>query len=84
MKAVVITLKEMPRFNSSLDHNGENLVIKNYYHLGVAVDTPSGLVVPVIKDVDKKSIFKLSAELMDIRAREKKLLPGELQEELLF
>ena len=81
MKAVVTVLKEMPRFNGSLDHNGENLVIKNYYHFGVAVDTPSGLVVPVIKDVDKKSIFKLSAELMDIsgRAREKKLLPDELQ-----
>ena len=81
MKAVVIALKEMPRFNSSLDHNGENLVIKNYYHFGVAVDTPSGLVVPVIKDVDKKSIFKLSAELMDIsgRARDRKLLPNELQ-----
>ena len=81
MKAVVVVLKEMPRFNSSLDHNGENLVIKNYYHIGVAVDTPSGLVVPVIKDVDKKSIFKLSAELMDIsgRARDRKLLPNELQ-----
>ena len=81
MKAVAAVLKEMPRFNSSLDYKGENLVIKNYYHLGVAVDTSSGLIVPVIKDVDKKSIFQLSSELMDIseRARNKKLLPDELR-----
>tara|TARA_B100000287_G_scaffold62286_1_gene54296 strand:- start:719 stop:2035 length:1317 start_codon:yes stop_codon:yes gene_type:complete len=81
MKAVAAVLKEMPRFNSSLDYKGENLVMKNYYHFGVAVDTPSGLIVPVIKDVDKKSIFELSSELMDIseRARNKNLLPDELR-----
>ena len=81
MKAVVSVLKEMPKFNSSLDYNGQNLAIKKYYHLGVAVDTPGGLVVPVVKNVDKKSIFELSAELMDVglRARGKKLLPEDLK-----
>ncbi len=81
MKAVVVVLGEMPRFNSSLDEKEENLVIKNYYHMGVAVDTPSGLMVPSIKNVDKKTIFDLSEELMDIseRARNKKLKPDELK-----
>ena len=80
MKAVVIILKEMPEFNSSLDHTGENIVFKNYYHIGVAVDTPTGLMVPVVRDVDGKSIFELSAELMDIshRARIKRLKPNEM------
>ena len=55
MKAATTVLKEMPKFNSSLDHNEENLIIKNYYNLGIAVDTPYGLIVPVIRDVDKKS-----------------------------
>ena len=75
------TLKEFPSFNSSLDHQGKNLVIKNYYNLGIAVDTPTGLIVPVIKNVDKKSINTLSKELMDIseRARLGKLKPGELK-----
>ena len=81
MKAVIKTLKEFPSFNSSLDHRGENLVIKNYYNLGIAVDTPSGLIVPVIKNADKKSITTLSKELMDIseRARSGKLKPDELK-----
>ena len=81
MKAVIKTLKEFPSFNSSLDHQGENLVIKNYYNLGIAVDTPSGLIVPVIKNADKKSITTLSKELMDIseRARSGKLKPDELK-----
>ena len=81
MKAVIKTLKEFPSFNSSLDHQGKNLVIKNYYNLGIAVDTPTGLIVPVIKNVDKKSINTLSKELMDIseRARLGKLKPGELK-----
>ena len=69
MKAVIKTLKEFPSFNSSLDHQGKNLVIKNYYNLGIAVDTPTGLIVPVIKNVDKKSINTLSKELMDISER---------------
>ena len=81
IQAAAATLKEFPEFNSSLDHTGENLVIKNYYHFGIAVDTPSGLTVPVITNVDKKSLLELSIELMDIssRAREKKLEPQELK-----
>ena len=81
MKALSIILKEMPEFNSSLSHTKKNLILKNYYHLGVAVDTPSGLTVPVVRDVDKKSVFELSAELMDMsaRARNKKLKPDELK-----
>ena len=81
MKAVIKTLKEFPSFNSSLDHQGESLVNKNYYNLGIAVDTPTGLIVPVIKNADKKSITTLSKELMDIseRARSGKLKPNELK-----
>ena len=81
MKASVLVLKEMIRFNSSLDENEENLIIKRYFHLGVAVDTPSGLMVPCVKDVDKKTIKELSEELADIsqRARDKKLRPNELK-----
>ena len=81
MKASVLVLKEMTRFNSSLDEKEENLIIKKYFHLGVAVDTPSGLMVPCVKDVDKKTIRELSEELVDIsqRARNKKLRPDELK-----
>ncbi len=81
MKATAAVLKEMPEFNSSLDHTGQNLVLKNYYHLGIAVDTPSGLTVPVVRDVDQKSIYELSEELMDLstRARDKKLKPDEMK-----
>ena len=81
MKASVLVLKEMIRFNSSLNENEENLIIKKYFHLGVAVDTPSGLMVPCVRDVDKKTIRELSEELVDIsqRARDKKLRPNELK-----
>ena len=81
MKAATIVLKEMPEFNSSLDHTDQNLVLKSYYHLGIAVDTPFGLTVPVVRDVDKKSIIDLSSELMDLssRARQKKLKPDEIK-----
>ena len=81
MKASVLVLKEMIRFNSSLDENEDNLIIKKYFHLGVAVDTPSGLMVPCVRDVDKKTIRELSEELVDIsqRARDKKLRPDELK-----
>ena len=81
MKASVLVLKEMIRFNSSLDENEENLIIKKYFHLGVAVDTPSGLMVPCVRDVDKKTIKELSEELAYIsqRARDKKLRPDELK-----
>lgn len=80
MKAVAVVLKEMPRFNSSLDHTGQNLILKNYYHIGIAVDTPGGLTVPVVKNVDKKGILDLSKELMDVseRARGKKLNPDDM------
>ena len=81
IKAVIKSLKEFPRFNSSLDHLGENLVLKNYYNIGIAVDTPTGLVVPVIKNADNKSILGLSEELMDLseRARNGKLKPDEFK-----
>ena len=81
IKAVIKSLKEFPRFNSSLDHLGENLVLKNYYNIGIAVDTPTGLVVPVIKNADNKSTLGLSEELMDLseRARTGKLKPDEFK-----
>ncbi len=81
MKAATIVLKERPAFNSSLDHTDQNLVFKNYYHLGIAVDTPNGLTVPVVRNVDKKSIFDLSEDLMDLstRARDKKLKHNEMK-----
>ncbi len=81
MKASMLVLKKMVRFNSSLDENEENLIIKKYYHIGVAVDTPSGLVVPCVRDVDQKTIVELSEELLDIsqRARDKRLKPEELK-----
>ncbi|MGE3920686.1 MAG: dihydrolipoyllysine-residue acetyltransferase [Gammaproteobacteria bacterium] len=81
MKAVVAALKKYPIFNSSLDASGENLIYKKYFHVGVAVDTPNGLVVPVIRDVDKKGLFDLADELSKIshKAREKGLTPLEMQ-----
>ena len=81
LKAASIVLREMPRFNSSLDHTDQNLVLKNYYHIGVAVDTPKGLTAPSVRDVDQKTIFELSEELMDLsaRARSKQLKPDEIK-----
>lgn len=81
MKAVIAALSDLPNFNSSLSEDGENLVIKHYYHLGVAVDTPNGLVVPVIRDVDQKSLRTLAQELAAIsqKAREKGLQPRDMQ-----
>ncbi len=81
MKASIQVLKEMPEFNASLDHTGQQLVYKKYYHIGVAVDTPNGLVVPVIHDVDKKGFAALSEELVYIskKSREKKLLPDDMK-----
>jgi pyruvate dehydrogenase E2 component (dihydrolipoamide acetyltransferase) len=81
IKAVVSALREFPDFNASLDASGENLVMKKYFHIGIAVDTPNGLVVPVVRDVDQKGLFELAAELGEIsgRAREGKLSPGEMQ-----
>jgi pyruvate dehydrogenase E2 component (dihydrolipoamide acetyltransferase) len=81
MKAVVASLKAFPRFNSSLDAAGENLIMKQYYNIGVAVDTPDGLVVPVIRDVDKKGLQDLAKELSAIseKARNKLLTPNDMQ-----
>lgn len=81
MKAVAGSLREFPKFNSSLAEDGEHLIYKKYCHLGIAVDTPNGLVVPVIRAVDEKSIFELSADLAEVskRARDGKLSPKDLQ-----
>jgi pyruvate dehydrogenase E2 component (dihydrolipoamide acetyltransferase) len=81
MKAVVSALKKFPRFNSSLDATGENLIMKNYYNIGIAMDTPDGLVVPVIRDVDRKSLVDLASELgeVSVKARDKKLKPSDMQ-----
>jgi len=81
MKALVPVLKAMPRFNASLDKSGENLILKHYFHIGVAVDTPNGLVVPVIRDVDRKGLAQLANELGEVseRARARKLTPNEMQ-----
>lgn len=81
MKAAVKTLKEFPDFNASLAPTKDALILKRYYHIGVAVDTPDGLVVPVIRDVDRKGVIEISKELGEIsaRARDGKLKPDEMQ-----
>jgi len=81
MKGLVHTLKAFPKFNASLENDGENLTIKHYYHIGVAVETPDGLTVPVIRDVDQKGIYQLADELGEIsaKAREKKLGANDMQ-----
>jgi pyruvate dehydrogenase E2 component (dihydrolipoamide acetyltransferase) len=81
MKAVVATLKVFPQANASLDPAGENLIMKKYFHIGVAVDTPDGLVVPVIRDVDKKGLVDLAKELNQVseKARQKQLTPADMQ-----
>lgn len=81
MKVMAACLKAFPKFNSSITPDGEALIYKKYYNVGIAVDTPNGLVVPVFKDVDKKSIYEISAEIMDVskRARDKKLKGTEMQ-----
>jgi pyruvate/2-oxoglutarate dehydrogenase complex dihydrolipoamide acyltransferase (E2) component len=81
LKAVAGALMQMPNLRSSLAPDGEHLIVKGYIHIGVAVDTPNGLVVPVLRDVDKKGIFDLAGELMSIsaKARDGKLLPGDMQ-----
>lgn len=79
--AVVASLKAFPRFNSSLDATGENLILKKYFNIGVAVDTPNGLVVPVIREADQKSLVEISQEIRDlaVKARDKKLKPSDMQ-----
>ena len=81
IKATVAALKEFPQFNASLDGDGEHLVLKHYYHIGIAVDTPDGLVVPVIRDCDQKSVMELAKELAEVsqRARDNKLKPSDWQ-----
>ncbi|MCG7563269.1 pyruvate dehydrogenase complex dihydrolipoyllysine-residue acetyltransferase [Pseudoalteromonas sp. McH1-42] len=81
MKAAAKALEEFPTFNSSLSEDGESLILKKYVNIGVAVDTPNGLVVPVFKDVNKKGIIELSRELMDVskKAREGKLTAADMQ-----
>jgi pyruvate dehydrogenase E2 component (dihydrolipoamide acetyltransferase) len=81
IKASVAALRKFAGFNASLDESGENLVLKKYFHIGIAVDTPDGLVVPVIRDCDQKDIFQLAEELASLsqRAREGKLKPIEMQ-----
>jgi len=81
MKASVLALKEFPEFNASLSPDKGSLILKRYYHLGVAVDTPDGLVVPVIKDVDRKGILELSQELGAVskKMRDGKIAPSDIQ-----
>ncbi len=81
IKASVTALRQFPDFNASLDKTGENLVLKKYFHIGVAVDTPEGLMVPVVRDADRKGVFDLARELAGISklARDKKLKAGDMQ-----
>lgn len=81
MKAAADALRAFPTFNASLSEDGESLILKKYVHIGVAVDTPNGLVVPVVRDVDKKGIYELSKELLEIsiKAREGKLKAADMQ-----
>ena len=81
MKAVVVALKQYPEFNASLSPDGESLIVKRYYHIGIAVDTPNGLVVPVIREVDKKGLLELAKALGEVSARMRagKIAPADLQ-----
>ncbi|UCD69891.1 MAG: dihydrolipoyllysine-residue acetyltransferase [Betaproteobacteria bacterium] len=81
MKATVAALKQHPEFNASLSPDADALIVKGYYHIGVAVDTPGGLVVPVVRDVDKKGVLQLAGELakLSAKARDGKLGPAEMQ-----
>ncbi|HEY5658091.1 MAG TPA: 2-oxo acid dehydrogenase subunit E2, partial [Myxococcota bacterium] len=81
LKACAHALAEFPRFNASLDASGENLVLKRYIHIGVAVDTEHGLVVPVVRDADRKGLYQIAAELMALsaKARARKLVPSDLE-----
>ena len=81
IKASVAALKKFPAFNASLDAAGENLILKHYYHIGFAADTPNGLVVPVIKNADQKGIAEIAKEMAELsaQAREGKLKPADMQ-----
>ncbi len=81
LKAAAVALQAHPKFNASLSADGENMVYKKYIHIGIAVDTPAGLVVPVIRDVDKKSLWELAAETAELaqKAKDRKLKPADMQ-----
>jgi pyruvate dehydrogenase E2 component (dihydrolipoamide acetyltransferase) len=81
IKAMVASLRKFPRFNASLAPDGESLILKKYYNIGIAVDTPDGLVVPVLRNCERRGIMELAAELAEVsaRAREKKLTPQDIQ-----
>jgi pyruvate dehydrogenase E2 component (dihydrolipoamide acetyltransferase) len=81
IKACVAALQRFPTFNASLAPDGESLILKRYYHIGVAVDTPNGLVVPVLRDADKKGVLALAKELAEVsaRMREGKIAPADMQ-----
>ena len=81
VKAAVVGLKKFPDFNASLAPDGEALVHKKYFHIGIAVNTDNGLVVPVIRNVDKKGLYELALEVRDLskKARERKIMPAEMQ-----
>jgi pyruvate dehydrogenase E2 component (dihydrolipoamide acetyltransferase) len=81
MKASVVALRQFPEFNASLTADGESLILKNYFHIGVAVDTPNGLVVPVLRDIDKKGLFEIAQELgvVSERMRSGKIAPADVQ-----
>lgn len=81
VKAVAKSLQQFPRFNSSMSKDGSALILKKYYHIGIAVDTPNGLVVPVIRDADKKSVLDIAQEMqvISVKARDKKLTPADMQ-----
>jgi pyruvate dehydrogenase E2 component (dihydrolipoamide acetyltransferase) len=81
IKASVSALKKFPAFNASLDANGENLILKHYYHIGFAADTPNGLVVPVVKNADKKGVAEIAKEMGELsaQARDGKLKPADMQ-----
>jgi pyruvate dehydrogenase E2 component (dihydrolipoamide acetyltransferase) len=81
MRACVMALQEFPRFNSSLDASGANLIVRKYLHLGFAADTPNGLVVPVVRDADRKDIYELARHLgaLSEKARAGKLPPADMQ-----
>ncbi len=81
VKACTAALREFPHFNASLDATGENLIVKRYYHIGVAVETENGLIVPVVKDADTKGLFDLAGELQELseKARNRRIAPGDLQ-----
>ncbi|MGY0218559.1 dihydrolipoyllysine-residue acetyltransferase [Endozoicomonadaceae bacterium StTr2] len=81
VKACAVALREMPQFCASLSADGESMIYKDYVNIGMAVDTPDGLLVPVIKDADKKGLWELSEEILELaaKARDKKLKPAEMQ-----